>query len=97
MIYVFVCLSEKCIGTQQAIKIYKCIAPDSEQFADDQRFDQVSKLDDKALTKLGLLKDEKNKKNEKDEDSWEDGSDEEEQIEEKDVNELVAKNKIKEQ
>ena len=74
MIYVFVCVSDKCIGTQQAIKVYKCVVPDSENFADDQKYDDVCKLDDKQLIKMGLIDDPK-KQDEK-EDSWEDDSDE---------------------
>ena len=46
MLYVFCCLSEKCIGTQGAIRCYKCVIPHENnvgmEFATDDMFNDVS-------------------------------------------------------
>lgn len=50
MLYVFVCLSQDCIGKQRALRVWKCVIPDDNkvnmQFATAEEFDVVSSLTD---------------------------------------------------
>ena len=72
MIYVFLCVSEKCIGTQNCLRVWRCIAPDDNKlitFATDQEFDLVSRLNDKQLEKKGYTQN-------KEDEEWESCGDE---------------------
>jgi hypothetical protein len=42
MLYVFVCLSEKCIGTQKAVKVFKCTYKhNDEEFSTGEELDKI--------------------------------------------------------
>jgi hypothetical protein len=44
MLYIFVCISEKCIGTQNAVKVFRCVIPhatDLIKFASETDYDKV--------------------------------------------------------
>ena len=49
MIYIFLCVSEKCIMSQTALQVWKCVMADENKemrFATEDEFGQVSKLND---------------------------------------------------
>jgi hypothetical protein len=44
MLYVFACISEKCIGTQRAIKVFRCVVNHKNphfNFVENKEYDQV--------------------------------------------------------
>ena len=56
MLYVFVCISEECIGTQNAFKVFRCMIPHYNQlikFADDSEFDKIWGKTDNQLISMG--------------------------------------------
>jgi hypothetical protein len=60
MIYVFVCVSEHCIGTQRAVQCLRgIINTDNEKmkFASDEEYRQIQLESDDTLIIKGLLKD----------------------------------------
>lgn len=65
MLYVFTCLSQECIGTQNAIQVHRAIVPHNNKtgvkFASDDEYDQIYDKTPNQLRALGieLPKDEK--------------------------------------
>ena len=53
MIYVFLCVSEKCIGTQRAVRVFRCIVPHANDViafdADGTYFDIQHKTDNQLI------------------------------------------------
>ena len=65
MLYVFVCLSEECIGSQNAVRVFRCIIPDDNKFlkfASDEDFDKIFQKTDNQLISMGLIKPPKKEK-----------------------------------
>jgi hypothetical protein len=57
MLYVFVCISEKCIGTQDAVKVFKCVIPHQNKhikFANEADFDKIWGKTDNQLISMGF-------------------------------------------
>ena len=59
MLYVFACLSEKCIGTQDAIRVFKAIVPDTNslgiKFQSDEQINTIYDKSNNQLTAMGIL------------------------------------------
>lgn len=56
MLYVFVCISEKCIGTQNAVKVFKCVIPHDNKFikfASEEEYDKIWGKTDNQLISMG--------------------------------------------
>ena len=65
MLYVFVCLSEKCIGTQNAVRTFRCIVPNDNnfmKFASDDDYDKIFQKTDNQLISMGIIKPQKKEK-----------------------------------
>lgn len=79
MLYVFVCLSDKCIGTQKAVRVFRCIVKqDNELFSTSEELDEIYSKTDNQLRGLGydikkiLNTQEEEKKDEEDEEDEDD-------------------------
>ena len=58
LIYVFACLSPECIGTQNAIKVFRQIMPKENpfyKFADDKEYNQIKSLSEDMLIVKGIV------------------------------------------
>ena len=63
MLYVFVCVSEKCINTQNAVKCFRCLVPHENgliSFASEEDYDKIFNKTDNQLISMGLLQPTKN-------------------------------------
>jgi len=52
MLYIFLCVSEKCIGTQRAVRVFRCIVPhknDVIAFDEGTYFDIQHKTDNQLI------------------------------------------------
>ncbi len=67
MLYVFACLSEKCIGTQNAIKAFRVMVPQENgyvAFAEEKVFEEVRWLSENDLIVRQLVKPQEEEKEE---------------------------------
>ena len=55
MLYVFLCVSEKCINTQNAVKVYRCIVPHENEKInfDEDTFYEIQHKTDNQLRAMG--------------------------------------------
>ena len=56
MLYIFVCLSEKCVSTQNAVHCYRCLIPHDNnmiKFASDEEYDKIYQKTNNQLIAMG--------------------------------------------